>query len=64
MQHSKVNKGIAMNCTHHMWDEPNGPQCTRSDAHDPAASGGHVYESRDGSCTNPSETGKASRKSA
>jgi hypothetical protein len=53
-----------MNCTHHMWDEPAAPQCTRSDAHDPSAAGGHVYESRDGSCTNPSETGKASRLSA
>lgn len=45
-----------MNCTHHMWDEPNGSVCSRNDAHDPAATGGHVYESRDGSCTNPPES--------
>lgn len=51
-----------MNCTHHMWDEPTGPICTRSDPHDVGASGGHVYESRDGSCTNPSESGSSSRR--
>lgn len=44
-----------MNCSHHMWDDPTGPRCTRPDAHDERASGGHIYESRDGSCTNPSE---------
>lgn len=44
-----------MNCSHHMWDEPTGPRCTRSDLHDETASGGHVYESCDGSFTNPSE---------
>jgi predicted outer membrane repeat protein len=45
-----------MNCTHHMWDDPAGPVCTRSDLHDEAESGGHVYESRDGSFTNQNET--------
>jgi hypothetical protein len=44
-----------MNCSHHMWDDPAGPRCTRDDSHDEAAPGGHVYESRDGSCTNPLE---------
>lgn len=48
-----------MNCNHHMWDEVSGSLCTRRDAHDTAASGGHVYESRDGSCTNPSEVSDA-----
>lgn len=47
--------GSQMNCSHHMWDEPTGARCTRSDSHDEAAAGGHVYESNDGSCTNPSE---------
>ena len=45
-----------MNCTHHMWDDPNGPLCTRSDTHDADAPGGHVYESRDGSFTNRNES--------
>lgn len=45
-----------MNCSHHMWDEPSAPRCTRADAHDEHATGGHVYESRDGSCTNPDES--------
>lgn len=45
-----------MNCTHHMWEDPTGALCTRSDTHDETAAGGHVYESGDGSCTNPSET--------
>ncbi len=45
-----------MNCTHHMWEDPTGTLCTRSDAHDETAAGGHVYESGDGSCTNPSES--------
>lgn len=44
-----------MTCTHHLWDDPSGPVCTRSDNHDRAAAGGHVYESRDGSCTNATE---------
>jgi len=44
-----------MNCTHHMWDDPSGAVCSRGDSHDEEASGGHVYESRDGSCTNPTE---------
>ena len=44
-----------MSCNHHMWEEPGGARCTRRDAHDQDAPGGHVYESRDGSCTNPTE---------
>ena len=44
-----------MNCSHHLWDDPAGARCTRRDDHDEGATGGHVYESRDGSCTNPSE---------
>jgi hypothetical protein len=46
-----------MNCTHHMWDDPTGPLCTRSDTHDTDAAGGHVYESRDGSFTNSEPAG-------
>lgn len=42
-------------CSHHLWEDPSGPLCTRGDAHDEAAAGGHVYESRDGSCTNAFE---------
>lgn len=53
-----------MICTHHMWDDPAGTRCTRTDPHDAGAPGGHVYESRDGSCTNPWEPGSRSRKSA
>jgi hypothetical protein len=49
-----------MNCTHHMWDDPTGPLCTRSDIHETDAPGGHVYESRDGSFTNKSELTEAS----
>jgi hypothetical protein len=45
-----------MNCSHHMWEDPAGALCTRSDLHDEAADGGHVYESGDGSCVNPTET--------
>jgi hypothetical protein len=55
VQHSK--KENAMNCTHRMWDDPGGPLCTRTDTHDADASGGHVYEARDGSFTNASEGG-------
>jgi hypothetical protein len=54
VQHSK--KENAMNCTHRMWDDPGGPLCTRTDTHDADASGGHVYEARDGSFTNASES--------
>lgn len=45
-----------MNCSHHMWEDPQGALCTRSDCHDEAADGGHVYVSGDGSCINPTET--------
>lgn len=48
-----------MNCTHRMWEDPAGALCTRSDLHDEAAVGGHVYESGDGSFTNPTETVRA-----
>jgi len=44
-----------MNCSHHMWDDPTGLRCTRGDAHDEEAAGGHIYESRDGSFTNSAE---------
>lgn len=44
-----------MNCSHHMWEEPTGSCCTRTDPHDQTSAGGHVYESRDGSCTNQDE---------
>jgi hypothetical protein len=54
VQHSTKGE-IIMNCSHHMWDDPTGPLCTRSDTHDTNAPGGHVYESRDGSFTNKSE---------
>lgn len=30
-------------CDHHIADDPTGLQCTRTDAHDPAARGGHIY---------------------
>lgn len=50
-----------MDCTHHMWDDTTGPVCTRSDLHDPTAAGGHVYESCDGSFTNPTESVSAPR---
>jgi hypothetical protein len=56
VQHSKEGE-IIMNCTHHMWDDPAGPLCTRSDTHDTDAPGGHVYESRDGSFTNSEPAG-------
>lgn len=45
-----------MNCSHHLWEDPTGSCCTRTDPHDQASQGGHVYESRDGSCTNADET--------
>jgi hypothetical protein len=48
-----------MTCSHQLWDDPRGARCTRRDDHDEAAAGGHVYESRDGSCTNPSEVTEA-----
>ncbi|HEX6249074.1 MAG TPA: hypothetical protein VFZ64_14475 [Nocardioidaceae bacterium] len=50
-----------MNCSHHMWEDPAGPQCTRTDTHDEVAAGGHTYESRDGSCTNPAEVAEQPR---
>lgn len=44
-----------MNCQHRMWGDPSGPVCIRRDQHEANAAGGHVYETRDGSWTNPAE---------
>lgn len=30
-------------CDHHLWDEPDGLACTRTDHHDPTKAGGHIY---------------------
>jgi hypothetical protein len=48
-----------MNCTHHMWGDPSGPVCVRDDRHEASAAGGHVYETGDGSWTNPPEQAAA-----
>lgn len=32
-------------CEHRYLDDPNGLKCTRKDAHDPLARGGHTYVS-------------------
>lgn len=32
-----------MTCTHRLWDQPDSPTCTRTDAHDADGKGGHTY---------------------
>lgn len=48
-----------MNCSHHMWNDPTAPLCSRTDRHDEGATGGHVYESGDGSFVNAAEQADA-----
>ncbi len=47
-----------MTCTHHLWNDPTAACCTRTDAHDPNARGGHHYRDSHGSWLDAEREGR------